>query len=1055
MTSYRFDFSRRLFTAVLFALLLVLSVPSLSRGQSVPIFTASYTNAAQVETDAGQTQYAPNLEPTEYTNAIGPAEVTNASQLYVQFFSDSLGHTNLTDATAATGFNLDGTGFTNLTDEGVRNPPPNPNTNNLYYSAVGNPLDNQVWLKLNYTPGTNGTAVSYFLQLIAVNGNNDLTTNWTATNLTLTVQPAQPLPPRLEVRFYNYSTNAPGQVFILPTAKGLQGGGFSWSNALGANTWTNWMATTTNMTVSLADIGISGSNTLNEPYYAVYTTNFPNAAWFVSYHGGHLSAPTNAAGQWDGTTDLAGPNREQPTASSTNGLWFGSEWNAFELTLDGNPEDVGDTTYINQFSIPMQMRSFTNNAADASAGIYTNRDSSRFYKVGGWTNFDLGRFSNVVTHMLASFSNAVIRNADGTPVMVAGPTSASSGQLAPTRGDPVLTNNAQNAWPAFTTYFETVKAAQPARKAKIKDSISLAGGKTDPTYFFDYDFDLTVTESNALRLEGSMSVTSAPASGGTYYTNAAPLMMEIGGDAGPNDNWASWSIYGAPTPANLTTVQDVCDLATGLPSGLITNMTAYSAYAENGLGGTPVVLSGSHFLGAAQVAFCAEDNSIIPAPYTVHSDTNLTTWVPYGAVSGPIIVTTLNGSGKSATDFTVTGTAIQVGPAVTPSGESPVITSFAPSSGAPAQPVLTISGDWMSIAQGTLTGPAGGAPTHIDLYRSAFGSAVMGRISGDLAAGFALGFINSSVINPAYSNQPYGESPSGSWWGGDLYPKANTNRLAYSDVNTNASLWGSLIYSGTKVTYGHPIYDRMKIYGEASTIEVIQPPVAINGTPNIWMVEIDFYSGMASVVTQGEHDFYTLIYRAGAGGLISGVATQTVASGAGGTQIDAAGVDTSAFFHCWSDGSRQNPRTETNVQANATLYAFFRSRGGADLDWYAGYGYSTGMVGITEWSDLDALVITNKSSTLLQECIADTDPADTGDVFRTTGISAHPPATIRFAPASTGRLYALEYAVDLNTDHWTNLPGASPRPGTGGENAMQDTNVWTNAFYRVNAEMTP
>ena len=333
----------------------------------------------------------------------------------------------------------------------------------------------------------------------------------------------------------------------------------------------------------------------------------------------------------------------------------------------------------------------------------------------------------------------------------------------------------------------------------------------------------------------------------------------------------------------------------------------------------------------------------------------------------------------------------------------------------------------------------------------------MGRVAGDLFAGFALGFIGSGTTNPAYAvngtNQPYGDSPSGAWWGGNEYPAANTNLLAYSDVNSFCSLWGSLIYSGTHVTYGQPIYDRMKGYGDAAATAVIEPPVAINGTPNIWMVEFDFYDGVATVAPKGAQDFYTLIYRAGAGGLISGGATQQVAAGGAGTAVAAVGADTSAVFHAWSDGLRQASRTDSNVHASAVQVALFRSRGGADLDWYADHGYEP--EGEEEWSDLDTVIITNKGDTLLEECIADTDPSDTGDVFRVTGISTVPVVSAAFEPSSTGRLYQLYYLQDLVAGDWTNVPGTSPRAGTGGADALQDTNTLPNAFYRIAVEMMP
>ena len=1023
------------------------------QGQDVPAYNPTYTNAALVNTSASQTHYAPNLDLSQGVVIIGPAEVTNATQFYVQFESDSLGNTNLTDAKSATGFDLAGTGSSSIPN--IVDPPVNPNPENLYYSCVGTVQSNSAWLMINYTPGTNAMTVTNRLTLIALNGNNLMSTNWALTNLTLTVHAKQPLPPHLEVRFYNSSTNDAGEVYILPTCKGLEGGGFWWDNAGTTNNWTNWMTQTTNMTVTLADIGVSGTNLQGQAYYSIFTTNFPNAAWFVSYAGGHLLAPTNASGQWDGTTtDGAGPNVAQPTAASSNGLWFGYEWNAFELTLDGNPADVGDTTYINQFAIPMVMRVFSNSYAAAQQGVYTNLDSMSYYKIGGWTNFSLALLSNVVGQMTTIFSNGVIRNGSGTPVMIVGPSSAGNGALQPPWTPPPFTNDAQNVWPGFTDYFAAVKAAQPGRHANIRDYIGLSGGDSLPTYNFFYDFELTITASNSLRLAGSLAVSNAPGSSGTFSTNTSGLVLEIGQDAGPNDNWASWSIYTAPTPANLTAVHDLRDLTTGAVTGYVSSLSAYSPYANDGLGGTAVTVMGSNFVGTVQVAFCGESNALVPAPYfTVESDTNLTVYVPYGALTGPLTLTTASGSGKSASDFTVTGTVAQIGPVVTPGASSPVVTGFSPAGGTPATPVCRISGDWAGIAEGSETGPGAGASL-VELYNSSFGSAIMGRIAGDMAAGFAFGFINSDITNQAYqvggTNQLYGDSPSGSWWGGNEYPAANTNRLVYADVNTNHSSWGNALYAATAVTYGHPIYDRMKVYSGDYSQAVIQPPVALNNDPNIWMAEIEFFDGMAAV-SGGGSAMHTLVYEARAGGTVTGTLTQMVNSGESGSSVTAVLADVSVVFDGWSDGVTNNPRIDTNVTADLNVHTIFRSQGGANLEWYFQYGFTptNGQV----WSDLDSEMAPGKGTTLLSEYIADTDPNDTNSLFRMTVMTSSVPMIVHFEPAVTDRVYSIRGTTDLIYSNWVPVTGTMSIIGTREGQYQVDSNTAPMQMYKLEVEL--
>jgi hypothetical protein len=72
--------------------------------------------------------------------------------------------------------------------------------------------------------------------------------------------------------------------------------------------------------------------------------------------------------------------------------------------------------------------------------------------------------------------------------------------------------------------------------------------------------------------------------------------------------------------------------------------------------------------------------------------------------------------------------------------------------------------------------------------------------------------------------------------------------MSYSQVNTAPQLsqWGSLIQTATAVTYAHPIYDRMQFFAGTNPLQ-IQPASATNNTPNVWVVEIEFFNGMASV----------------------------------------------------------------------------------------------------------------------------------------------------------------------------------------------------------------
>ena len=91
-----------------------------------------------------------------------------------------------------------------------------------------------------------------------------------------------------------------------------------------------------------------------------------------------------------------------------------------------------------------------------------------------------------------------------------------------------------------------------------------------------------------------------------------------------------------------------------------------------GPAGTPVDLAGSGFTGATVVSFGGE-----AALFTVHSDVHISTHVPDGATTGPIAVTTPDGTGTSAENFAVI--------------VAPVIADFSPDGG-PWKTTVTITG---------------------------------------------------------------------------------------------------------------------------------------------------------------------------------------------------------------------------------------------------------------------------------------------------------------------------------------------------------------------------
>lgn len=104
---------------------------------------------------------------------------------------------------------------------------------------------------------------------------------------------------------------------------------------------------------------------------------------------------------------------------------------------------------------------------------------------------------------------------------------------------------------------------------------------------------------------------------------------------------------------------------------------------------------------------------------------------------------------------------------------------------------------------------------------------------------------------------------------------------------------------------------------------------------------------------------FTLVYLAGANGTLTGSTTQTVEQGANGTAVTAV-ANSGYHFVNWSDSSTTNPRTDLNVQANATTTANFaenQSSGGGSTGGHSSGGSSgsTGSAGTTGGSTDDLI----------------------------------------------------------------------------------------------------
>ena len=137
-----------------------------------------------------------------------------------------------------------------------------------------------------------------------------------------------------------------------------------------------------------------------------------------------------------------------------------------------------------------------------------------------------------------------------------------------------------------------------------------------------------------------------------------------------------------PTGATSGPISVTTPNGTGTSSGSFTVTltppppTVSELFPTSGTVGSTVTVRGAGFSGATAVKF----NGVPATSFSVTSDTELTATVPAGATTGPVSVTTANGTGTSAGVFTVT----LLPPA-------PQVTGFLPASGVVGSTV-TVSG---------------------------------------------------------------------------------------------------------------------------------------------------------------------------------------------------------------------------------------------------------------------------------------------------------------------------------------------------------------------------
>lgn len=216
--------------------------------------------------------------------------------------------------------------------------------------------------------------------------------------------------------------------------------------------------------------------------------------------------------------------------------------------------------------------------------------------------------------------------------------------------------------------------------------------------------------------------------------------------------------------------------------------TVTSFSPTSGAVGTQVDVQGTNFTGATGLTF----NGTADTSFQVNSSTDITAHVPAGATTGPISVTTPNGSGTSTSTFSVTGGG---------GGSPPVVSSFSPGTG-PVGTSVSITGSGFTGATNvTFNGTAANFTFNSDTSISATvpNGATTGPISVTTPNGTGTSSTSFTVATPPQKPTITGFSPTAGRRGSQVVI-TGTNFTGATSVKLGILAASYTVNSDTKIT---------------------------------------------------------------------------------------------------------------------------------------------------------------------------------------------------------------------------------------------------------------